>query len=186
MLLGDFGLDLWYRPIWSWTIHILTNFPSQIYSMAISEMHTAPGVCLLYALEQYAFQMWSWSICNLENSWRLLMVQDHKVLMIQDHMVMVLNHKLRPKSPKRLLYLNSCGSYCPFAFLGVVHRTKWSITLINMIRSPFCMVMLAVHLYVCIGMPACSSSACIWWQVQPRSSGLHCLDKDKWTKGIVV
>ena len=29
-------------------------------------------------LEQYAFQIWSWSIFNLENSFRLLMVQDHK------------------------------------------------------------------------------------------------------------
>ena len=29
-------------------------------------------------LEQCAFQMWSWSIFDSENSFRLLMVQDHK------------------------------------------------------------------------------------------------------------
>ena len=39
-------------------------------------------------MEQCAFQIWSWSIFDLENSFRLLMVQDH------------MDHKLRPKSPK--------------------------------------------------------------------------------------
>ena len=33
-------------------------------------------------LEQYVFQIWSWSIFNLEYSSRLLMVQDHKVLVL--------------------------------------------------------------------------------------------------------
>ena len=40
-------------------------------------------VCYML-LEQYAFQVWSWSIFNLEYSSRLLMVRDHKVLMVQN------------------------------------------------------------------------------------------------------
>ena len=60
-------------------------------------------------LEQCAFQIWSWSIFDLQNSFRLWMVQDHKVLkkllMVQDHMV--LNHLSRPKSP-RALHGSSC------------------------------------------------------------------------------
>ena len=39
-------------------------------------------------LEQCAFQIWSLSIFDLENSFRLWMVQDHKVLMVQDHVVL--------------------------------------------------------------------------------------------------
>ena len=54
-------------------------------------------VCYML-LEQYAFQIWSWSIFSLEYSSRLLMVQDHKVPMFQDHMV--LDHKSRPKCQK--------------------------------------------------------------------------------------
>ena len=47
-------------------------------------------VCYIL-LEQYAFQIWSWSIFNLKYSPRLLMVQDH----------MSLDHKSRPKSQKK-------------------------------------------------------------------------------------
>ena len=54
-------------------------------------MHTAPKACLLYMLlEQYAFQIWSRSIFNLDYS-RLSMVQDHVVLTIES----------RPKSHKK-------------------------------------------------------------------------------------
>ena len=59
----------------------------------------APGPylkCTLLQEHVYAFQIWSWSIFNLEYSSRLLMVQDHKVLMVQDH-------KSRPKSQKSIL-----------------------------------------------------------------------------------
>ena len=49
-------------------------------------------------LEYCAFQIWSWTTFDVENSFRLLMVQDHMVLehMVQDHMV--LNHKSWSKS----------------------------------------------------------------------------------------
>ena len=40
-------------------------------------MHTAPEDVCYMLLEQYAFQIWSWSIFDLEYSSRLLMVQDH-------------------------------------------------------------------------------------------------------------
>ena len=102
------------RTLWSWTIHNLKEFSKSNISRTIFEMYTAPGACLLYApgagcfsnmlLERYAFQIWSWSIFDLENSFRLLMIQNHKVLMFQDHMVqdhIILDHKSRPKSPKR-------------------------------------------------------------------------------------
>ena len=49
----------------------------------------------------YAFQMWSWSIFDLENSFRLLMVQHHTVLF--------LDHKSGPKSQK---IVRNNGSTC--------------------------------------------------------------------------
>ena len=49
-------------------------------------------VCYML-LEQYAFQIWSWSIFNLEYFSRLLMVQDHKVLMVLDHTIRTKSHK---------------------------------------------------------------------------------------------
>ena len=89
ILASTYGLG----PYGSWTIHYLKEFLSQICSRTIFEMHGAPEACLLYAPQQYAFQIWSWSIMNVEYSSRLLKVQDHKVLM-------VLYHKSRPKSHK--------------------------------------------------------------------------------------
>ena len=77
------------------------------------KLHTALGECLL--LEQYAFQIWSWSIFNLECSSRLLMVQNHKVLMIQNHMV--LDHKSRPKSQNS--NATAATLLCPAVNLGV-------------------------------------------------------------------
>ena len=60
-------------------------------------MHTAPGTCLLYAPgARCVFQIWSWSIFDLEYSSRLLMVQDH---MVQEQMI--LDHMSRPKSQKK-------------------------------------------------------------------------------------
>ena len=50
-------------------------------------------------LEQCAFQIWPWNIFDLQNSFSLLMVQDHMVL---EHMAV--DHKLRPKSPQSVPY----------------------------------------------------------------------------------
>ena len=63
-------------------------------------------------LEQYAFQVWSWNISNLEYSSRLSMVQNYKVLMVQDHKV--LDHKSGPKSQKRYIHpLHDLPHYTP-------------------------------------------------------------------------
>ena len=66
---------------------IWKSFPSQMCSRTIFEMHTVREACLLYSPGQCAFQIWSWSIFDLEYSLRLFMVQ-------------VLDHKSRPKSQK--------------------------------------------------------------------------------------
>ena len=96
------------RTLWSWTIHSLKEFSKSNMlqdhiwnahcSRTIFEMLTAYRSMFAMLLEQYAFQIWSWSIFDLENSLRLWMVEDHMVLMVQDHMV--LDHKSRPKSHK--------------------------------------------------------------------------------------
>ena len=54
-------------------------------------------VCYML-LEQYAFQILSWSTFNLEIFFNLT-IQDHKVPMVQDHMV--LDHKSRLKCQKK-------------------------------------------------------------------------------------
>ena len=83
----------WYWTTWSRTIYgpgpliILKNILSQICSRTIFEINTAPGAYRNLFLEQCWFQIWSWSIFDLEYSSTLLMVQDHKVLMIQDHIL---------------------------------------------------------------------------------------------------
>ena len=100
---------IWSGPYGPGPFIIWKNFPNQICSRTIFEMHTqcsrtifemltAYRSMFAMLLEQYAFQIWSWSIFDLENSLRLWMVEDHKVLMILDHMV--LDHKSRPKSHK--------------------------------------------------------------------------------------
>ena len=87
---GDFGLAYGLGP------HIIRkNFLSQICSRTIFEMHTMFAVCYML-LEQNAFQMWSWSIFNLEYSSRLLMVQGLKVLM-------VVESKMSKKCSKHLI-----------------------------------------------------------------------------------
>ena len=81
------------RTTWFWTIRTL-------WSGAINNLEDYSKVRYRYApcpyltsillqehianmlLEQCAFQIWSWIIFDLENSFRLWMIQDHKVLMI--------------------------------------------------------------------------------------------------------
>ena len=59
-------------------------------------MYTAPGAYSNMLLEQSAFPTWSWSIFDLENFFRLLMVKDRKS---------------RPKSPKS--WLNCLSLFTP-------------------------------------------------------------------------
>ena len=74
-----FGLDLWST---SWTIHNLKEFSKSnmlqdhIWNALCSRSMFA--VCS-WSSRPYAFQMWSWSIFNLQYSSNLLTVQDHKV-----------------------------------------------------------------------------------------------------------
>ena len=101
--------------IWSWAIHNLKEFWSQICSRTILNCTLLQENVCYMLLEQYAFQIWSWSIFNLECSSRLLMVQNHKVLVIQNHMV--LDHKSRPKSQKS--NPTAATLLCPAVNLGV-------------------------------------------------------------------
>ena len=78
---------------------ILKNILSWICSMTIFEKHTALGAHSKHAPGAVCISNMVLSIFELENSFRLWMVQDHKVLMVQDHMV--LDHKSRPKSAKK-------------------------------------------------------------------------------------
>ena len=99
-LFWDSGLGLCSRTILSWTLIISKNILSRICSRSIIWMHTASGAYLLYAPRAVCILIWSWSIFDLKYSSRLLMVQVHMVL---EHMVkgqLVLDHILRPKSPK--------------------------------------------------------------------------------------
>ena len=78
LLFGDFGLVLWYRTIWSWTINNLKEFcKSNTLQDHIWNAHCSIA-CLTYAPGAV------WSIFDLKNSSRLL----------------VLDHKPRPKSQK--------------------------------------------------------------------------------------
>ena len=108
-LFSDFGLDLWSRAIWSWTIGTLWSWTihnSKEFSKShMLQDHTYLKCTLLQEhvcymlLEQYAFQIWSWGILNLKYSSIFLMVQGHKVLMVQEHMV--LDHKSEAKMSKK-------------------------------------------------------------------------------------
>ena len=91
---GDFGLDLWSRTIWSWTIRTLwfwtinnlEKYSKFKWSRTIFEKHTAPGayrkhapgaVCIFkYGPGAYL------ALFDLEIVFRSWMVQDHKVLMV--------------------------------------------------------------------------------------------------------
>ena len=66
---------------------VLEQYAFQIWSWNIFNLEYSSRLSMIQdhmVLEQYAFQIWSWSIFNLEYSSRLSMVQDHMVL---EHMI---------------------------------------------------------------------------------------------------
>ena len=117
-LLCDFGRIIWSWTIWSWTFNNLEEYSKSnmlqdhiwnqhwsrsmfaISSWSSVDFKYGPGAYLKLTLVQEHvcymllvqcwFQIWPWSIFDLEYSSRLLKVQDH---MVQDHIIRPKSHK---------------------------------------------------------------------------------------------